>query len=145
MPETETLYVKVRKEVKERLELMAREQARYIVDVASEALERGLGLPASATASHSAGQSPAERLIGTWKLKSCRHVAEDGYCGAWELGKEEAERIYGDGAKELMELRTVGRPSYVGFIQTGVESAEVYSLRPSPGMCFHCIFFERKY
>lgn len=42
MSETETLYVKVRKEVKDKLDRMAKEQGRYLVDVASEVLEVGL-------------------------------------------------------------------------------------------------------
>lgn len=143
MPETETLYLKVRKEVKERLERIARERGAYLVDVASEALERGLGLQASTTTSRSAGTALAERFIGTWKLKTCKYLAEDGYCRAWELPREEAERIFGEQAKELMELRTLDKPQYIGPIQVGVNSVEVYSLRPTPSICLLCPFFER--
>jgi len=137
---SETLYVKVRREVKDRLERLARERGAYLVDVASEALERGLGFPASSSTQRSAGPALAERLIGTWKLKTCRHLAEDGYCMAWELSKEEAEGIYGNQAREMFELRTVEKATS-WFTSKRVE---VYSLKPTPNLCFYCSFFERK-
>jgi len=135
MPETETLYVKVRREVKEKLEKLARESGAYLVDVASEALERGLGFkPTSPSA-----KILAEKLVGTWKNKMCRYLAEDGYCQAWQLTKDEAEQIYGEAAKDIFELRTIERSS---FFYT--EKVEAYCLKPSPAVCFYCPFFERK-
>jgi len=132
---SETLYIRVRKEVKEKLERLARERGAYIVDVASEALEQGLGFqPTQQTAT-----GLAERLIGTWKMKNCRFPNEDGYCSAWELSPDEAERVYGEDAKRILEKRAVERP-----VLFGVERAEVYSVKPSPTLCFHCPFFERR-
>ncbi|MEM4447246.1 MAG: hypothetical protein QW328_07185 [Nitrososphaerota archaeon] len=111
------------------------------MDVASLALERGLGFTASTAATtRTAGPGLAERLIGTWKLKSCRHLAEDEYCDAWELSKEEAERIYGEEAKELFELRTVEKATS----WFTAEEVEVYSLKPDASLCFQCPFFERR-
>jgi hypothetical protein len=132
----ETLYLKVRREVKERLESLARERGAYLADVAGEVLERGLGM-----ASTGVQRSPtmAERLIGTWRLKTCRFLGEDGYCSAWQLPKDEAERIYGEEAKELLELRVVEHSTWFG-----VEKIEEYGLKPTPSLCFHCPFFERK-
>jgi hypothetical protein len=135
---SETVYVRVRREVKERLEKLARERGVYLVDVASEALERGLGMVSTA-ARRSASPTMAERLIGVWRLKTCRFLGEDGYCKAWQLPKDEAERIYGGEAKELLELRTVERSTWLG-----VEKIEEYGLKPTPSLCFHCPFFERR-
>ena len=132
----ETLYLKVRREVKERLESLARERGAYLADVAGEVLECGLGM-----ASTDVQRSPtmAERLIGTWRLKTCRFLGEDGYCSAWELPRDEAERIYGGEAKELLELRVVERTVWFN-----VEKVEVYCLKPTPAICLQCPFYERK-
>jgi hypothetical protein len=137
LSETETLYVRVRREVKEKLERLAKEKGAYLVDVASEVLERGLGFqPTRQTAS---ATGLAERLVGTWKMKMCRHLADDGFCDAWELSPEDAERIYGEDAKQLFEHRTVERQVWLT-----VEKVEVYSLKPTLSLCFCCPFFERK-
>jgi predicted transcriptional regulator len=80
---SEALYIRVKKELKEELERMAKEKKLHLVDVASQAIERGLKLDQPAS-------SKAEKLIGIMKLKTCRHMAEDGYCNVWELSKEDA-------------------------------------------------------
>jgi len=145
VPETETIYLKVRKKVKERLERLARERGAYLVDVASDALERGLGLlPTTPAEGRTAGPSLVEVLIGAWRLKNCRHLNGDGYCAAWTMPRDEALRIYGDYADAILEPRTVRKPVFLGPIQTGVEEVEAYSLKPSPAVCFHCPFFERR-
>jgi predicted transcriptional regulator len=137
VPETEALYVRVRREVKERLQALAKERGLRLVDVASEALERGLGLQPTRGAPPSAGL--AERLVGTWRMKVCRHLAGDGFCAAWELSPKDAERIYGGEARRLFEFRTVERQFWLAS-----QRVEVCSLKPSPALCLQCPFFERR-
>lgn len=132
------LYLKVREGIKEKLERTAKEKGHmYLADFAGELLEKALGEPRRKELEK---PETAQRLIGTWKLKACRYLAEDGYCSAWQMSKEDAERIYGENAKELMELRTVERSAWFT-----VEKVEEYGLKPSPSLCFHCPLFERKY
>jgi predicted transcriptional regulator len=134
---SKALYVRVKREVKEKLERLAKERGVYLVDVASEALEQGLGFQPTQQTAQATGL--AERLIGTWRMKNCRFPTEDGYCSAWEMPKDEAERIYGEDVKQILEKRDVERPVWFG-----VERDEVYSVKPSPTLCFHCPFFERR-
>jgi hypothetical protein len=132
-----SLYLKVKRGVKERLEKTARERGyTYLADFAGELLEKALGEPRRKELER---PEAAQRLIGTWRLKTCRFLGEDGYCSAWELPRDEAERIYGEEAKELLELRVVEHSTWFG-----VERVEEYGLKPTPSLCFHCPFFERK-
>jgi hypothetical protein len=132
-----SLYLKVKMGVKEKLEKAARERGYpYLADFAGELLEKALGEPRRKEPEK---PETIQRLIGVWRLKTCRFLGEDGYCNAWELSKEDAERIYGDEAKELFELRVVEHQTWFG-----VEKLEVYGLKPTSGLCFSCPFFERK-
>lgn len=131
------LYLKVRACVKERLEREARERGyMYLADFAGELLERALGEPRRRELEK---PEAIQRLIGTWKLKTCRHLGEDGYCRSWEMPKEEAERIYGIEAKELFEFRIIERSTWLTM-----EKVEVCSLKPNPTICLNCPSHERK-
>jgi hypothetical protein len=133
-----SLYLKVREGVKERLEKAAKEKGYiYLADFAGELLEKALGEPRQAKPEKA---ETVQRLIGIMKLKTCRHLGEDGYCSVWQLSKEDAEHIFGGEAKELLQPRTFERPQFFTVVKV-----EEYSLKPSSAVCFHCPFYERRY
>lgn len=131
------LYLKVREGVKQKLEKAAKDKGYiYLADFAGELLEKALGEPRRAELEK---PETAQRLIGLWKLKTCKYLSEDGYCQAWELSKQDGENIFGTEVREFFELRTIEKP--VWFTS---EKAEVYSLKPTLALCLQCPFFERK-
>jgi hypothetical protein len=131
------LYLKVRRGVKERLEREAKERGyRYLSDFAGEMLEKALGEPRSTQQTR---PEAIQKLIGLRKQKTCRYLSEDGYCSAWELPKEEAERIYGEEANELFEPRVVERSDWLTTVKV-----EEYGLKPNPHLCFSCPYYEAR-
>jgi hypothetical protein len=132
------LYLKVREGIKERLEKAAKEKGYiYLADFAGELLEKALGEPRQAKPEKA---ETVQRLIGTMKLKTCRHLGEDGYCSIWQLSKEDGEHIFGEEAKELLELRVYERSQFFTVVKV-----EEYGLKPSLAICFYCPFYEKRY
>jgi hypothetical protein len=54
--------------------------------------------------------------------------------------KAGAEKIYGDEAKNLLELRTVEKYEWFSTI-----NVEEYNLKPGPSICFYCPFYEKRF